>query len=315
MIEQNKRQGERDTLESRGQTSAPTDLPASSQVEVDIASATDRGLVRVNNEDHYLVVRFSRSLETLFTNVEDGILEPSFDETGYGMVVADGMGGMAAGEIASRMAICKLVESVVDTPDWIMKLKHLDDYAVTVQRMTQRFRNIDEALREHAEIDSSLHGMGTTLTAAVSLGADLLIGHVGDSRAYLLRGDQLHQLTSDHTLAQALIDAGIADPDAAATCAMRHVLTAALGSTGARSNPQVQRVTLMSDDQVLLCTDGLTEMVKDHVIASVLKESSTSATACQTLIELALSGGGQDNITVALARYHFPGSLKRGAPK
>ncbi len=308
MFQDNKSQVEHDIFASPDpkSTARPTGRPASSQVELDIASATDRGHIRESNEDHHLAVRFSRSLETLLTNVADGILEPSFDETGYGMVVADGMGGMAAGEIASRIAICKLVELVVDTPDWIMQLKHRDDYAETLQRMTQRFRNIDDALREYAEVDTALHGMGTTLTAAVSLGNDLLVGHVGDSRAYLLRGNQLHQLTSDHTLAQALIDAGITDPDDAATSAMRHVLTAALGSTGARSKPQVQHVQLLSGDQVLLCTDGLTEMVKDHVIQAVLKKSSSSAEACQTLIELALCGGGLDNVTVILARYHFP---------
>ncbi len=316
MFQHSEKQGGNESLEPLGTTSSLSAAasPASSQVKADIASSSHRGHFRENNEDHYLAVRFSRSLETLFTNVEDGILEPSFNETGYGMVVADGMGGMAAGEIASRMAICKLIEFVVDTPDWIMKLKHREDYAVTMQRMRQRFRNIDEALREHGEIDRSLHGMGTTLTAAVSLGTDLLIGHVGDSRAYLLRGGRLHQLTSDHTLAQALIDAGITNPDDAATTAMRHVLTAALGSTGARSNPQVQRLTLLSEDQVLLCTDGLTEMVKDHVIASVLKESASSAAACESLTELALSAGGLDNITVALARYRFPESLESKDP-
>src|SRR5258705_10889224 len=105
-----------------------------------MAAATHRGHVRDNNEDHYLAVRMKRSLETLFTNVEDGILESSFDETGYGMLVADGMGGMVAGEVASRIALCKLVELVVNTPDWIMKLNQREDTAIVMQRMTQRFR-------------------------------------------------------------------------------------------------------------------------------------------------------------------------------
>jgi protein phosphatase len=144
------------------------------------------------------------------------------------------------------------------------------------------------------------------LTVAVSLGANLLIGHIGDSRAYLFRGRRLHQLTSDHTLAQALIDAGIADPEDSGTRAMRHVLTAALGSTGARVDPQVQRLYLNTNDQVLLCTDGLTEMVNDEVIASVLSEAPTAQSACQNLVDLALGAAGLDNITVVLARYKFP---------
>jgi PPM family protein phosphatase len=279
--------------------------PASAEVKVEIAAASHRGHVRENNEDHYLAVRFQRSLETLCTNLEEGILEPSFNEIGYGMLVADGMGGMAAGEVASRVALCKLVELVVNTPDWIMKLTQRDDVSVVMQRMVQRFRHIDDALREQAESDSSLVGMGTTLTVAVSLGRDLLIGHIGDSRAYLMRNEQLHQVTSDHTLAQALIDAGMADPDDTATRAMRHVLTSALGSTAEPADPQVQRLHLSPNDQVLLCTDGLSEMVSNEIITTVLKEASSSKLACQALIDLALAAGGIDNATVVLARYQF----------
>jgi protein phosphatase len=148
--------------------------------------------------------------------------------------------------------------------------------------------------------------MGTTFTVAASLGSDLFIGHIGDSRAYLLRGKRLHQLTRDHTLAQAMIDAGLVGPDDTATRAMRHVLTAALGTTGEPSDPQVQRLHLSDSDQLLLCTDGLTEMVADDSIAAVLTEASSSAAACQHLIDLALAGGGLDNVTVVLARYRFP---------
>jgi PPM family protein phosphatase len=280
--------------------------PASAEVKVEIAAGSHRGHVRENNEDHYLAVRFQRSLETLCTNVEDGILEPSFDEIGYGMLVADGMGGMAAGEVASRLALCKLVELVVNTPDWIMRLDRRDDVSVVMQRMVQRFRQVDDSLREQAESDNSLLGMGTTLTVAVSLGHDLLIGHIGDSRAYLLRNGKLHQLTSDHTLAQALIDAGISDPDDTATRAMRHVLTAALGSTAEQADPQIQRLHLCPNDQVLLCTDGLSEMIAKEIITCVLKEASSSKLACQSLVDLALAAGGIDNVTVVLARYQFP---------
>src|SRR5215203_6353231 len=222
-----------DTFDRLSLWSSASNLkPASADVKVEIAAASHRGHVRENNEDHYLAVRFQRSLETLCTNVEEGVLEPSFEEIGYGMLVADGMGGMAAGEVASRIALCKLLELVVNTPDWIMKVNERDDINVAMDRMTDRFRQIDDALREQARRDSSLLGMGTTLTVSVSLGRDLLIGHIGDSRAYVMRNGKLHQVTSDHTLAQALIDAGLAEPDDATINAMRHVLTAALGSSG-----------------------------------------------------------------------------------
>jgi protein phosphatase len=216
------------------------------------------------------------------------------------------MGGMTAGDVASRTALCKLVELVVNTPDWFMNVNREDDMATVMKRMTERFRLIDDELRELALNNKSLLGMGTTLTMAASLGSNLLIGHIGDSRAYLLRNNELHQLTRDDTLAQALIDAGVADPDDAATRAMRHVLTAAIGSTAEPVDPQVQRLHLKDGDQILLCTDGLTGMVKDKVIAATLRNATSAREACSNLVDLALSAGGVDNVTTVLARYQFP---------
>ena len=279
---------------------------ASARVQVELASMTHPGLVRKNNEDHYLAVRVGRSLETLFSNIDATILHRNFEEVGYGMLVADGIGGMAAGEIASRMAICKLVEFVLETPDWIMKFADRDDINVVEQRAIQRFRRIDDALKKEGQSDQALHGMGTTLTVSISLGRAMIVAHVGDSRAYLFRGNRIHQLTSDDTLAQALVDAGIANLEDAATRALRHVLTAALGSASGKPDPQIQRLELKDGDQILLCTDGLSEMVQDDVIASVLRDSASAEIACQTLTDLALSGGGLDNITMVLARYKFP---------
>ena len=283
----------------------PHNVP-SALVEVDLAAQSHQGFVRKNNEDHYLAVRITRSLQTVLTNLPDGILPQSFDETAYGMLVADGMGGMPAGEVASSVALLRLLELAVQTPDWIMKMDQRENAAIVMRRMTHRFRQVDDELREQARRDITLHGMGTTLTVAVSLGTDLFLSHIGDSRAYLFRAGKLHQLTKDHTLAQALIEAGIAGQDDTSTHAMRHVLTAALGSTGERTDPQVQRFHLSEGDQLLLCTDGLSEMVADDNIASVLGSADSSATACQALIDLALAGGGKDNITIVLARYHFP---------
>ena len=308
MIVGNHESSEHPTREFEGPRLAdlyPHNVPTA-LVQVDLAAQTHPGLVRDNNEDHYLAVRISRCLETILTNLTDGVLPKRFDETAYGMLVADGMGGMAAGELASSVALLRLLELVVETPDWMMKLDQRENAAVVMRRMTHRYRQIDEELREQGESNRSLHGMGTTLTAVVTLGTNVFVSHIGDSRAYLLRGKKLHQLTKDHTLAQALIDAGIAEADDSATVAMRHVLTAALGSTGERTDPQIQRLRLSDGDQLLLCTDGLTEMVADDSIASVLKDANSSEVACQTLIDLALVAGGKDNITLVLARYHFP---------
>ena len=279
-----------------------------SPLAVDVAAATHRGLVRKNNEDHYLVVEFRRSLKTIDTNLDDALLERSYEIGGYGMIVADGMGGMAGGEVASSMALTRLVELVVDTPDWFLSLNQ-DGHADTVlKRMTERFMNVDEALKGRAQNDRSLSGMGTTLTVAGVLGSDLIIGHVGDSRAYLLRGSKLDQITSDHTLAQALIDAGITKPEEPATRSMRHVLTAALGAMGKSVEPEMHRLQLCAGDHVLLCTDGLTEMVADSLITSVLREATSVKRACIDLVDLALAAGGLDNITVIVARFGPPTS-------
>jgi protein phosphatase len=302
----NQETGDRDTAKFEPQSAdLRPDMIPTTRVKVDLAAQSHQGHIRTNNEDHYLAVRITRSLETVLTNLEEAILPKSFDETAYGMLVADGMGGEAAGEIASSAALLKLLELVVQTPDWIMRMNQGLNADTVMRRMTHRFRQIDNDLREQGESNHSLHGMGTTLTVTVSLGTDLFLSHIGDSRAYLLRGGKLHQLTKDHTLAQALIDAGIAGPDDTSTRAMRHVLTAALGSMGERTDPQVQRLHLSDGDQLLLCTDGLTEMVADDIIAGVLADANSAQTACQALIDLALAGGGRDNITVVLARYRF----------
>jgi protein phosphatase len=298
--------GEPETAEPLPRSSSSGTNYASALVQVDLGAVTHRGYTRTNNEDHCLVVRFERSLKTLITNLPKSVLPSSFDEVGFGMLVADGMGGVAAGEVASTTAICKLVELAVSTPDWIMKLEEPDYVATVMQRMTERFRTVDNALRERAEIDFFLRGMGTTLTVALSLGAELLIGHIGDSRAYLLHDGELHQLTRDHTLAQEMIDAGVIHPTDKVATAMRRVLTAALGSTGERMDPQVQRLSLTDGDQVLLCSDGLTEMAKEEDIAAVLREADGANQSCHALVDLALRGGGLDNITVVLARYKFP---------
>jgi serine/threonine protein phosphatase PrpC len=278
----------------------------SPSAQVDMAALTHAGLVRTNNEDHYLTVRAERSLQILQTNLPGGLMPSRFDEFAYGLAVADGVGGSGAGDVASSTALTKIIYLVIHTSDWIMRVIESQDADRVMERMSERFRKIDDAVRALSENDPALFGMGTTLTVAISRSRDLFIGHIGDSRAYLLRENKLHQLTQDHTLAQALIDFGIAKPDDLATKAMRNVLTTCIGSAGERGEAEVQRVALEDGDQLLLCTDGLTEMVGDESIGAALVESDSASRACEALINLALSTGGLDNITVALARYRFP---------
>ena len=276
-------------------------------LDVDFGAVSHQGLVRESNQDSFLVMKFGRSLENLLTNLDEDLFGQNYVMSGYGMLVADGMGGMAAGDVASRLALTKLIELIIDTSDWTLALQRQKDVTTVLERMTDRFLQIDDILRKEADNDRTLQGMGTTLTVAGALGSDLIIGHVGDSRAYLLHDDKLTQLTTDHTLAQALIDAGVARPGDPASRSMRHVLTAAVGSLGEQVDPQVQRFKLGGGDKLLLCTDGLTEMVNDETIAQVMREAKSAQEACQDLLDLSLSGGGTDNVTVVLA--HFRSTL------
>jgi protein phosphatase len=278
----------------------------SARVQVDLAALSHPGLVRRANEDHYLVLRFGRTLETVLTSLPSDQLPPRFEEVGYGLLVADGIGGAAAGELASRTAISTLVSLVLHTPDWVLS-DELPQTEQVLRRMAERFRRIDSALREEAGGAPDLAGMGTTMTLACSLGASVVLGHVGDSRAYLLHGGALHQLTRDHTFVQALVDQGQLSAEEAARHRLRHVLTGALGGWARSWEGDFQRAWLADGDQLLLCTDGLTGMVDDAAIAAVLRGASSSEEACQALVAAALEKGGRDNVTVALARYRFPG--------
>ncbi len=278
--------------------------PISSRVQVDLAALSNRGLVRSNNEDHYLIVRAHRALETLMTNLPRGCVPDRFTEVVYCLLVADGMGGMAAGEVASQTAISTLVNIFLHAPAWTMRLGERGIEEL-MERMSARYRQIDAVLRERAERDPNLSGMGTTMTLAMSFGRDLVLTHIGDSRAYILRAGELHQLTRDQTLAQALADRGVISQEETATHGLRHVLTSALGGGEANTEPQVQHVVLKENDQLLLCTDGLTDIVDDTIIGNVLRMAASSEDACAALVEAALRNGGKDNVTVALARYHF----------
>jgi protein phosphatase len=147
--------------------------------------------------------------------------------------------------------------------------------------------------------------MGTTLTMALSLGTDLLIVHVGDSPAYLSRRGELHKLTRDHTLAQELADLGLTSEREVAWRYYRTALTRAIGIPGAGEESEIRRLRLADGDRLLLCTDGLTDMVDEATIGAELGRPASSAQTCRALVDLALDRGGRDNITVVVADYRI----------
>jgi serine/threonine protein phosphatase PrpC len=285
----------------------PADISA--RIQVDLAALSHQGKVRENNEDHFLISRVERSLETVKTNLPKEVIPQRFAEVGYGMLVADGMGGHRAGEIASELAIATFVNLILNSPEWYMRVGKPEAERV-MERIGDRYRIVDATVREKARTDPALAGMGTTMTLALSLGPILVLAHVGDSRVYLCRAGQCHQLTRDHTMAQNLVDLGILKPDHAGFHYFKNALTRALGTGQSLGEAEVQQLALADLDQILLCTDGLTDMVPQETIAAILGDAKTSEEACQRLMDAALDNGGRDNVTVVLARYRLPNALK-----
>jgi protein phosphatase len=272
-------------------------------VRVDFGALSHVGKVRKNNEDHYLILRLARSLEPLMTNVPPEAM-PDPPPYGYAMLVADGMGGHAAGEVASRMAISHLLNLVMDASSWARPIDEEEAKAI-LGRMEGYYSGVHDALTKQAQSEPSLAGMGTTMTLAYSRCADLFIAHAGDSRACLYRGGHLHMLTHDHTLAQELADRGDIAPDAVPRHRFRNILTNVLGGHSGPVETDLQRLQLMDKDRLLLCSDGLTDLIDNAAIAGVLGRTEDPSTACRELVDLALAAGGRDNVTVVLARYSF----------
>ena len=204
------------------------------------------------------------------------------------LAVADGMGGHAAGEVASRVAIETVAPLDDDLPG-----------SDLISALRESVETANGYLRDMVAADSALEGMGTTLTALLSAGQRLGLVHVGDSRAYLLRDDTLSQITHDHTLVQSLVDEGRITPEEATTHPQRSWITRALDGRGEIELDLAVREA-HAGDRYLLCTDGLSGVVSEETMLEALRLSDPQA-ACDRLVELALRAGGPDNITCIVA--------------
>ncbi|MFN8024788.1 MAG: Stp1/IreP family PP2C-type Ser/Thr phosphatase [Acidimicrobiia bacterium] len=225
-----------------------------------VGAATDVGRVREGNEDAYLV------------------------DDAMGLVaVADGMGGHRGGEVASATALEALRA------------------AISAGRpLREAVEDANRAVWDKAQTDDALRGMGTTVTAAtLAAGGTLLIGHVGDSRAYLLRDGELRQVTTDHSLVEELVRDGRITPDEAAVHPQRSIITRALG-VDSSVEVDVYPVELRAGDVLLFCSDGLTGMLQPDLIAAELRREDDPARAASKLVDAANASGGEDNITVVV---------------
>ncbi len=279
---------------------------SSPQIQVDLGGQSHRGKVRPTNEDCFLIGRLDRRAQVLLTNLPAHFLPDRHGETVYGFLIADGIGGGPAGSFASQSAIGALLDLLAETPDWIMQLNE-ETVQRVMERTAMRFRQIEEALIEQTRENPRLTGMGTTLTAAVVYGTNAVVSHVGHSRAYLFHNGNLQKLTGDHTMAHDLARAGAIQTEDVKSHPFRRILTNVISTKRGTAQAEIHQIDLVDGDQILLCTDGLTEMVAESAIAQVLAQKQPAPEACQDLIDLALNAGGKDNITVTLARCHYSG--------
>jgi PPM family protein phosphatase len=271
--------------------------PSPPPVDVSFGAQSHTGRVRANNEDHYLIVQRRRTRTVLATNLPEGFLQQS-DDIAYVYGVADGMGGAAFGELASALVLRSGWEQSQGAIKWtwIVNEREIEELKERVELVFQRMQ---QALVKQGLADPRYAAMGTTLTVAYTVGPEAFIGHVGDSRAYLYHARQLTQVTRDHTLAQDCLDAGLPVPSRS----WYHRLTNCLGANDAPLHVEFHHLRLADNDQLLLCTDGLTDMISDEEIAQLLGRDADPRETTSALIDRALACGGKDNVTVVLARY------------
>jgi protein phosphatase len=262
--------------------------------DIDVFGMTDQGKVRKANQDQFLIGSLHKALQVHYTSLPREQLGDLVSESrGYFCMVADGVGGRPGGERASGTALQAIADWVVNTMRFHYQHDPVSESAY-LQDLTEA------VLRSHQAIRAREAGTATTLTMVMFRWPRAYLVHVGDSRCYRLREGRLEQLSKDQTMAQALVDAGVMQPDAADASRWKHVLSSALGAADAV--PTTSVYDHRWDDVMLLCTDGLTKHVSDDEIRQVLATRQSSEEICRRLVNLTLERGASDNVTVVVGR-------------
>ncbi len=296
-------------LEELRRTGAPTafqpDSPATpGQVAVKAFGTTDRGKVRVRNEDQFLIAELSKAMRVWQTSLPEPSLQIS-DDRAHLFLVADGMGGAEAGERASALAVIAIEQFMLNSFKWFFGSNSAEAQRILSQ-FQAAFKHADARVLEEAAEHPELSGMGTTVTMAFQLGAQLCILHAGDSRAYIYRDGELLQLTEDHTVTAEMVRNGSLRPEEASGHRLRHVITNVIGGNELGVNVECLAVELRDGDRLLMCSDGLNEMVPDEQIAATLAAEAEPEAATKKLLGQANDAGGSDNITIVVARFDQP---------
>jgi PPM family protein phosphatase len=267
-------------------------------VRVSVFGKTDLGLTRDHNEDTFLVADLSTGNASLGPDVRDHEVGPR----GSLFMVADGMGGAAAGELASAMA-ADIIHRHLATA-WAQ------DAEVSAARFAYRMKEAVELANQqifaYAREHPDVRGMGTTVTAAGVFGDELYLTQIGDSRGYLIRNGVAFQLTKDQSLTQRLVDAGELTEEEAEQSERRNIILQALGPDP-RVKVDLSRQALRRGDTLILCSDGLSGVVKREEFSQMAAELGDLASLCSALIDLANERGGPDNVTVVAVRFDGEG--------
>jgi serine/threonine protein phosphatase PrpC len=275
---------------------------------------SDTGKVRESNEDQFLIALLLKALQVERTSLPQAKLQHSSDRS-HLFVVADGMGGHAGGKKASALAIDSVESFILQTFKWFAQCRGNEQDQVLADFQSALGRANARILAEAAK-SPELRGMGTTLTLAYSLNNELFVAHVGDSRCYLCRRGTLHRITRDHTVVEEMIRHGALSAEEAAHHCLRHVVTNAVGANSADVKVEVHKVHLEGGDRVLLCSDGLTEMLTEEEINHALHTEGEPEQACRRLVTRANDAGGRDNVTAVVAYFGAatrPSALNRTA--
>lgn len=275
----------------------------------DAAGLTDVGLVRKKNDDQFLIVELVKRTNVLSSSFKPDPESTVFDGSkGLILIVADGVGGAPAGERASQLATEEILRHLKANMPWFLRLHHEHEDEL-INALKDAVRRCELAVEYEAEQIPDEQGMATTLTMAYVLWPRLYVVHVGDSRCYICRNSEMLQVTRDHTFAQALVEAGHLEQHEAKTNEFSHVLVNSIGRGVSELHAEVYTSDLQEGDQILLCTDGLTDMLEDHEISMLVQSSDTLGVACKKLVDAAKQAGGRDNITVAIGRPEIQKNL------
>jgi serine/threonine protein phosphatase PrpC len=267
--------------------------------EIDVYGVSDRGKVRSNNEDHFLLASVHRRVNIIDTNLSERDRLPLGDQRlAFMAMVADGVGGATGGERASAIALETATHYVVSALDCYDRAAAIDgSMAPALQDAALKSH---EAVLELASAEGDGVRMATTLTLWMGVWPWYYLLQIGDSRYYLYREGVLTQVTRDQTIAQELLDQGIFTRDIAERSQFKNVLSSAIG--GESSLPVITRLRADWENIHLLCTDGLTKHVSDEQIAERLASMTSSKQVCDQLLQDALDAGGTDNITIVVGR-------------